>query len=355
MNTKLLRLLEICRAEAAKKIREDDGKNRDKAREIEKYWKATWLPDGFEKRYPYCLASNAWAIRSAGVSGFRRTAKVSDLVEWAKGGGDKGCRVKFIEPTEEPKPGDLIIIDTKQDGDYNHVGIVMKVPAAWGRDGATLTTFEGNTVGGVTDTNDPNGTSGGVFIRSRHYGKDRIVGFVRIDELQIDDKAEAQPATETVKPELQAAEQPAEKEKNVMAEQPAAIVVASDKAEIKRGASTKEGLILGIASVAMIAPYIVQKVPSQYAYIAILAAACIYILGRGIAKIPLTIDVSSGKTTEMIALLAAGANTLAGYVNSAITDAQAIFGAVALYASFVASRTLAKTDWVGMARRVLHR
>lgn len=102
---------------------------------------------------PWCMQFVWWCFREAGLSALfydgGKTAYCPDYVKWAKHNG--------TWVTKDYKPGDIVLMDFKGNGEAGHVGIVESVSDEG------LNTIEGNTSG----TNQDNG--GAVMRRFRTW------------------------------------------------------------------------------------------------------------------------------------------------------------------------------------------
>lgn len=182
--------IDVALAELAKKIREDKGDNLDSAGRIAEFNKVAGWKGG--PRIPYCATTVSFCFITAewpigGMIDGKRiepgTASCYALSEWFKNDPENVGAV-FLPSSEAPEPNDVVFINTKQDGAYNHVGIVER------RNFAHFWTIEGNTSNagidekpdtieaGKSETNDP--TNGGVHRRCRKVGASYISGFGRI-------------------------------------------------------------------------------------------------------------------------------------------------------------------------------
>lgn len=182
--------IDVALAELAKKIREDKGDNRDSAGRIAEFNKIAGWKGG--PRIPYCATTVSFCFITAewpigGMIDGKRiepgTASCYAMAEWFKNDPENVGAV-LLPPDTTPEPNDVVFINTKQDGAFNHVGIVER------RSFANFWTIEGNTSnGGIDDkpdqveagkseTNDP--TNGGVHRRYRKIGASYIAGFGRV-------------------------------------------------------------------------------------------------------------------------------------------------------------------------------
>lgn len=168
---KIERLLAVVADELAKRIREDDGNNRDLAREIAKYWVGNAFAAGFEERAPYCAAAATWCCRAAGFD-VPPSASCNYLAQWASHGGWSRCRAMLLPAGTRPLPGDMFLLDTGAPGVFNHIGFVLHA-------GAThFVTGEANTSPDAT-SNDARGALAGFWSRSRAIAS--TSGIIRLE------------------------------------------------------------------------------------------------------------------------------------------------------------------------------
>mgnify|MGYP001220284872 CR=1 FL=1 len=168
---KIERLLAVVQGELAKRIREDDGNNRDRAREIAKYWVGSWIPDGFDRRLAYCAVGAVWCCRGAGFDMPPATG-CNYLAQWASHGGWSRCRAQLLPAGTRPQPGDLFLLDTGAPGVFNHIGFVLHA-------GAThFVSGEANTSPDAT-SNDARGALAGFWSRSRAIAS--TSGIIRLE------------------------------------------------------------------------------------------------------------------------------------------------------------------------------
>lgn len=106
---------------------------------------------------------------------------------------------------------------------------------------------------------------------------------------------------------------------------------------------------------AIIAPLLLQfsgHTPGPVFANVCLAIACLYVLARGVLKIPLAVADPSSTASESYVALGALVNTISAYAHGVVTPGFATYGTIALAACFFASRAMAKVDWIGHAREV---
>lgn len=172
-------------------VKEDLGANLDRNGRIKEYLNKSGWKGGYG--VPYCAAFVSYCFIEAGwhIGGLVEnskgkkvpitpgTASCFAMADWLEN-DPIGIGSKLFKPGDQDiLPGDILFLDTKQKGKYNHVGIVEKVV------GKNIVTIEGNTTeagldkvvdldkdNNVQSTNDP--TNGGVHRRVRMIGKSNI-------------------------------------------------------------------------------------------------------------------------------------------------------------------------------------
>lgn len=120
------RIVQIAREEFAKGVKEDAGKDTDKAGNIVKYRGAVTGPgEQADAAEPWCADFASWVLKQAGVP-FGKDGRGEDytvaMIDWAKGQNRYHERGSY-----EPKPGDLVMFDWGGGQDVDHVAIVEKV------------------------------------------------------------------------------------------------------------------------------------------------------------------------------------------------------------------------------------
>lgn len=115
---------------------------------------------------PWCASWVTWVYRQAGIvlRGFN-TAYVPSYVQSAKAGRN-GLRLVAVG---DVRPGDLVCFDWQDNGESDHIGIVVSPP----RGGPEFVAIEGNTAIG----NDSNG--GQVMERTRRLSD--VSAFIRVE------------------------------------------------------------------------------------------------------------------------------------------------------------------------------
>jgi hypothetical protein len=103
------RIVELARAELAKGVREDNGRDDDKAGNIRRYRTAVTGPgENPNAAEAWCADFASWILKTAGVpfgQGGRGEDYTPEMVKWAQSKGSW--------KTDDPKPGDLVMIDWK--------------------------------------------------------------------------------------------------------------------------------------------------------------------------------------------------------------------------------------------------
>lgn len=148
------RMVRLAQAEIG--VRESPSGSNNSPR-IREYRRAT---DGAENiPGPWCAYFVSWLAKGAGApigAGGNGTGYVPTLEAWGKQND------RYIDPSNRPSPGDIVIFDWEGDGTSDHTGIVERVAA----DG-TVHTIEGN-------------SSNSVRRRSYSSGSNDIRGYVTV-------------------------------------------------------------------------------------------------------------------------------------------------------------------------------
>jgi cell wall-associated NlpC family hydrolase len=152
------RIVQVARDELARGVREDAGKDKDKAGRIREYRTAVTGPgENPDAAEAWCADFASWVWKQAGTpfgpdgAGEDWTVamvrKAKEMGSWKEHG------------SYEPKPGDLVLIDWKRGDDVDHVAVVEKV------EGGKVYTIGGN-------------ESASVKAASYDLGDTRMMGFV---------------------------------------------------------------------------------------------------------------------------------------------------------------------------------
>lgn len=105
--------------------------------QIERYWQATWYPDGAKNREPWCAAFVCWCFAQAAKQfpvkfKLPEDPKAYGFEKWADSVGLKRTKNPFID---QVKAGDILVFN------FSHIGICTQ------RGRSTVFTVEGNTNG----------------------------------------------------------------------------------------------------------------------------------------------------------------------------------------------------------------
>lgn len=146
------KIVATAKAELAKGVNEDAGKDKDKAGEIVKYRGAVTGPgESATLAEPWCADFASWVWQQAGVP-FGKDGQGEDwtvaMIATAKKNNSYHERGSY-----EPKPGDLVMIDWGRGQDVDHVAVVTEV-----KDGK-VHTIGGNESDSIKEASYPIGDS----------------------------------------------------------------------------------------------------------------------------------------------------------------------------------------------------
>lgn len=94
---------------------------------IAKFWEATWYPDGYKNREPYCAAFVCWVVAEAMRRGYAlglteatrpKSPAVKDWIPWAQKASSGALVFGVGDRDHKPDDGDIVVFT------FSHIGIV---------------------------------------------------------------------------------------------------------------------------------------------------------------------------------------------------------------------------------------